>query len=66
MFVKPAGSRLVTAPPLEPVDSVTWFGVGEGPGEQPADFADGERDEAGIGRRGGAEGLTVLFAMFDA
>ena len=54
MFVEPAGSCLVTAPPLEPVDGVAWWlRTGEGPGEQPAGLADGERDEAGAGRRCG-------------
>jgi hypothetical protein len=54
MFVEPAGSCLVAAPPLEPAGCVAGrLRPGERVGEQSPDLPDGERDEAGVGGRCG-------------
>ena len=54
MFVEPAGSCLVAAPPLKPAGCVAgWIRPGERAGEQSPDLPDAERDEAGVGGRRG-------------
>jgi hypothetical protein len=49
VLVEPAGSCLVAASPVEPAGGVAgWVWLAEGVGEQPLDFVDGERDQAGL------------------
>ena len=64
MFVEPAGSCLVAAPPFEPAGCMARrFRPGDRAGEQSPDLADGERDEAGVsGRRGVRAGGSRAWA----